>query len=158
MNSQETYARCGSVGSICVMLADYRSGSKGGKGHFCLWRVVDKAKGFTARKRKQSRYARLQRHGRADAEALRVPAENLIGGEGEGFIQASNLGRWSYLNCSTISSLAEAAIDATRGEICTIPQTVRQAAFGYAGNSVQNCRDVHENKRRHDFSPSKQRG
>ncbi len=109
LNGSKNFITHGNVGNICVILA-ITDRSKGNKGISAF--VVDKTmKGFYGSKKENKVGMRCSDTAGLTLENVRVPGENLIGNEGEGFIQALQILDGGRISIAALSlGLAEAAL------------------------------------------------
>jgi alkylation response protein AidB-like acyl-CoA dehydrogenase len=108
LNGSKNFITHGNVGDIAVILA-VTDRAKGAKGISAF--VVDKSmEGFYASKKENKVGMRCSDTASLTLDNVRVPAENLIGNEGEGFIQALQILDGGRISIAALAlGLAEAA-------------------------------------------------
>ena len=112
INGAKNFITHGTVGEIAVIMA-VTDREKGASGISAF--VVDKTMpGFSASKKENKLGMRCSDTSSLVLEDVRVPAENLIGEEGEGFKQALNILDGGRISIAALSvGLAQGAIDAS---------------------------------------------
>jgi alkylation response protein AidB-like acyl-CoA dehydrogenase len=110
LNGSKNFITHGNVGHTAVILA-ITDRSKGAKGISAF--VVDKTmNGFFGSKKENKLGMRCSDTASLTLDNVRVPAENLIGNEGEGFIQALQILDGGRVSIAALSlGLAEAALE-----------------------------------------------
>ena len=144
LNGTKTFITNGRYADVLVVLAvTDRAAHTHGLSAF----IVEKdTKGFRAGKeRKQARPAR-QRYLGADLRRLLRPGENLLGKEGDGFIDAMRVLDGGRISIAALSlGMAEGAYDA-RSKYSKAAPAVRQSHQRISGHPVEACRHGYRNR------------
>jgi len=96
--------------------------------------------GFSAGKKENKLGMRASDTASLIFDDVRVPSENLIGIEGEGFKQALQVLDGGRIGIAALSvGLAQGALDAGCG-VCKRAASIRKSAERFSGDSIQACR------------------
>ncbi|MCL5029883.1 MAG: acyl-CoA dehydrogenase family protein [Bacteroidetes bacterium] len=111
LNGSKTFTTHGTVGETAVVMAiTDKAKSKKGISAFILEKGMD---GFTAGKKENKLGMRASDTTQLTFDNCKVPAENLIGAEGEGFIQALQILEGGRISIAALSvGLAQGALNA----------------------------------------------
>lgn len=112
LNGGKTFITHGTVGEVAVIMAitDKEKGSKG----ISAFIVEKNTEGFIVGKKENKLGMRASDTTQLSFENCKVPAENLIGNEGEGFIQSMKILEGGRISIAALSvGLAQGAMDAS---------------------------------------------
>jgi alkylation response protein AidB-like acyl-CoA dehydrogenase len=112
LNGSKTFITHGTVGDVAVIMA-ITDKNKGKKGISAF--IVDKGtEGFIIGKKENKLGMRASDTTQLTFENCKVPAENLLGSEGEGFIQAMKILEGGRISIAALSiGIAQGALDAS---------------------------------------------